>query len=99
MSPAIRELTPADEVPPIRTTSDSIPYFLKRPFSSAIQRLALMGVNELKPTRRRSASDAALMLMRKPMHAAVARTPASDETLLNIESPIWRFVFVVRSGL
>src|SRR5215470_20375918 len=85
MSPAIMELTPADEVPPISTTSDSIPYFLKRPFSSAIQRLALMGVNELKPMRRRSAPKVALVLPKKQTHAAMTRSP---DTLLLIDPPI-----------
>src|SRR5688572_19429728 len=58
MSPAINELTPPAEAPPTTITSGSMSCFLNSPLSSAIQIAALIGVNELKPIRRRSAAIA-----------------------------------------
>src|SRR5918993_1982273 len=60
MSPAINELTPPADAPPTTITSASMPCFLNSPFSSAIHTAALIGVNELKPMRRRSAAIAEL---------------------------------------
>src|SRR5437016_1755583 len=57
-SPAIRELTPPADAPPIKTTSLSMPCLLNSPLSSAIHKAALIGVKELRPTRMRSAGKA-----------------------------------------
>src|SRR5688500_15171162 len=70
MSPAINELTPPAEAPPTTITSGSMPYFLNRPLSSAIHTAALIGVNELKPMRRRSAAIAELKVKPTAMSKA-----------------------------
>src|SRR5688572_20317330 len=47
-----------------------MPYFLNRPLSSAIHTAALIGVNELKPMRRRSAAIAELKVKPNAMSKA-----------------------------
>src|SRR5688500_10319211 len=94
MSPAINELTPPAEAPPTTITSGSIPYFLNRPLSSAIHTAALIGVNELKPMRRRSAAIAELKV--KPNAMSKARLGATRNFK---RLPIIGRDLLVKSGL